>query len=427
MADGEQAQERFVAVPNDWEHIVEEMPSSSTMAVTRLPEPASLEQRVQNLNVPDRSLLSDGERYVVTRQLGEGGMGKVFLVEDRDLQRRVAFKTVKGMDFKNGDAVAARRFLREAQVTAQLPHPNIVPIYDLGVRDDGALYYSMPALHGSTLAHLIQALDEKTGPVELPALIDVFLKVCDAVAYAHHRGVLHRDIKPENIIVGNYGEVRLMDWGIARRRTQGGVGEEFDLHAAEAGDLPERAADPSFTCIGDVMGTLAFMPPEQARGTPSDVDERSDLYALGGVLFCILTGQYPRRGQNVTEMLRTAKEERVPSAFSRRRWPIPRPLAEICDKALHPLKECRFQSAREFADAIREARTKHLRGSAARVVLGLAVGTSVFSASLCGLVAWMVGLISIHWTFWGAFLSCSFGLGVASAIEAITGGTERRQ
>jgi serine/threonine-protein kinase len=416
----------IVAIPNQWEEIVEkirseELPTAATFQVS-----SSFERNVEALRVPAKSLLGEGERYRVLERLGSGGMGDVYLTEDRDLHRKLAVKTVRGTNFSNGDSQIAKRFLREAQTTAQLPHPNIVPIYDIGVRQDGTLFYSMPALSGRTLGSIVHSLDDRTGPEKLPDLIDVFLKVCDAVSFAHHRGILHRDIKPDNIFVGDYGEVRLLDWGLARRKAP----QPQELPEAEVASLKSHAAafDPALTCLGAVLGTPNYMPPEQARIGIDEIDERSDTYALGGVLFSILTGQAPRLLKSATELITDVQEGlAIQPVSSRQKWPIPPALARICDKALNQKKENRFQSASELSAAVRQARMDHLRGATERVVLGLATGAMVFAASICGVIASVSGALEIDWTFSATFLACSFGLGVASAIEALAGGKEAGQ
>ena len=405
---------RLVAVPNEWQGV-----TASTQSVS-LPEPPPntfLAERLAASRAPKSYLTGEGPRYVEVKELGRGGMGIVYDVEDRDLRRHVAFKTLApSID----DESSTHRFLREARITAQLSHPNIVPVYDFGAAEDGRWFYSMPVLNGHSLGKIVRSLDDRSGPERLPELVDVLLKVCDAVEYAHHRGVLHRDLKPDNIFVGDYGEVRVLDWGVARRVGANGAEESFERGLTTVHGTAEGAEDPRFTCLGQVVGTLAYMAPEQAAGRLGEIDARTDVYALGGVLFTILTGRPPRSAARAAELIEMAITGETPLAFARRQWPIPAALASICDRALSPRRQDRYQSVREMADAIRAARLQQVRGAAGKVVLALMVGTATLTAASIGLACSLGGALTVHWTFWAAIASCAFGLAGASTMEAMS-------
>jgi serine/threonine protein kinase len=229
-----------------------------------------------------------GTRYELLEPLGRGGMGTVWRARDRELEREVAVKVL--------DAVhpeAARRMLQEARVVARLEHPGIVPVHDAGTLPDGGVWYAMRLVRGARLDAV--AAEGRA----LPELLRVFERICDAVAFAHAHGVIHRDLKPENVMVGPFGEVLVMDWGVAK--VAGVDGEE----------------------AGTVLGTPGFMAPEQARGEVERVDERSDVYALGAILRGLL-----------------AAGSTAPAA---------RPLAAVCRKALAADPAERYSSAAELA------------------------------------------------------------------------------
>jgi serine/threonine-protein kinase len=231
-----------------------------------------------------------GGRYDVHGEIARGGMGVVYRARDRILQRDLAIKVLLPA-FADQPEIA-RRFLEEAQVAAQLQHPAIVPIHEMGTLPDGRPFFTMKLVKGRTLAEL---LAERPSPRDdRPRLLAIFEQVCQAVAYAHSKGVIHRDLKPANVMVGAFGEVQVMDWGLAK--VLGASGD----HAAGHGPAtltavsvvePPRAAPGSFdTQTGSALGTFAYMPPEQARGEVDRLDRRCDVFGLGAVLCEILTG-----------------------------------------------------------------------------------------------------------------------------------------
>jgi serine/threonine protein kinase len=237
------------------------------------------------LREPDLS----GTRYRLAGVAGSGGMGTVYVVEDTDLRRRVALKV---LDLPDPDLEA--RLRREAQVLARLEHPGIVPVHDVGVLPDGRPFYTMKWVEGARLdLHL-------AGGLPLAERLRLFLRIADAVAFAHAKGVLHRDLKPENVMVGAFGEVLVMDWGLARILADG-------AEVAGAGTTAESA----------VLGTPGFMSPEQKAGASAGVDARADVYSLGALLRWMSEGAAPAALQAICrKAMAEDREERYPDVPS---------------------------------------------------------------------------------------------------------------
>jgi eukaryotic-like serine/threonine-protein kinase len=274
-----------------------------------------------------------GTRYDLVEKIGEGGMGVVFLARDRQLDRPVALKVLKA---KPEDADARARMSHEARVVARLEHPSIVPVHDCGVLPDGRFYYAMKWVRG-------KRLDERIG--ELSTFVErlqLFQRICDAVAFAHASGVLNRDLKPQNIMVGEFGEVLVLDWGLAK------CGGDADLRAVE-GSPDSGGLCRSQTGHGTVLGTPGYMAPEQARGDLQLVDERSDVFALGGILYFLLAARAP-----VNALLSSGKEAASAPVVPPRQFDrsIPKALEAICLKALAVEKADRFASVTELSSDI---------------------------------------------------------------------------
>ncbi|MBA3649954.1 MAG: protein kinase [Chthoniobacterales bacterium] len=242
--------------------------------------------------------LNEG-RYEIGTEVGRGGMGKVLEALEKPLLRPVALKMLRG----SGDDEDQKRFIREARITGGLQHPSIVPVYELNVDTDGRVFYTMKLVRGQTLLQILQDLAAgKRAAVRrypLPALLTVFQKVCDAVAFAHAqpKPIVHRDLKPENIMVGDYGEVLVMDWGAAKILQPKGETKDSESDEEDRGESTsmgnDETPDPFVTRPGSVMGTPEYMAPEQARGQAANADQRTDIYALGALLYALLTLEAP--------------------------------------------------------------------------------------------------------------------------------------
>jgi WD40 repeat protein len=285
-------------------------------------------------------------RYSYVRELGKGGQSLVRVAYDRDVGREIAIKEL--LDTRRDTSNAVARFVREARIAGQLEHPNIVPIYELGRREDGAYYCAQKLVRGRTFG---QALWACRGLDDRLKLLPHFEDLCQGLAYAHSRNVVHRDLKPENVMVGEFGETVVLDWGLAKARGQ------RDLRGAEpAHGLEElRSGSVAATLEGSVIGTPSYMSPEQALGNSDDIDERSDVWALGVMLFEILTGRVPFQGSSPFDVIE--KVARAPIPQVRELVPeAPRDLAAIAQKALTRDRAQRYANAKELADEIQAFR-----------------------------------------------------------------------
>ena len=286
------------------------------------------------------AVLDYGERYEVRRELGKGGMGEVNLCVDQLIGREVAVKVMLEKAAAHG--AARDRFLREARVQAQLEHPGVVPVYDLGVTPSGQPYFAMKRVKGTTLQAVIMGLrEEKPELMERypqRALLSVLERVCETVAYAHARGVVHRDLKPANVMLGDFGEVSVLDWGIAKLRT------DSDLTGPTTED-----SDEDFTVPGSVIGTPGYMAPEQATG--DEIDARADVYALGAILYELVTLERLHEGSR-NERIRgtiTGVDSR-PGAIVEG---VPSEIDAICVRATETLRDKRYPNAKEMLTDLR--------------------------------------------------------------------------
>jgi serine/threonine-protein kinase len=297
-----------------------------------------------------------GRRYQMLARLGEGGMGEVYLAFDKDLRRHLALKTVR----PEADKAQIWRFLKEAQVLGQLGHPNIVAVYEMGLTEGRKPYYTMPVVRGETIHTILEAI-ERDDPAyvrvfSLTRLVQIFQQVALAVEYAHVKGVVHRDIKPSNVMVGEHGEVMLLDWGVAKLLGETEVSTE---------------AKADITQSGFAVGTPTYMAPEQVTGEA--VDARSDVYALGVLLYEILTLTPPFTGKLMEVMAAHLEKAPAPPRARAPEREIPLELERVCLKALQKDPGNRQQTARELHEEVQawleavsdRARRKALAGELA--------------------------------------------------------------
>lgn len=313
-----------------------------------------------------------GARYDLGAVIGRGANGVVHVAGDRRLGRQVALKLhSKGVELGE---VELGRFAHEAQVTGQLAHPSIVPVHDLGVLPDGRAFYAMKRIDGETLKDVFDGIKRDVGDYvdtwTVPHLVVVLLRVAQATAYAHDRGVVHRDIKPANVMVGDYGEVLLLDWGVARVLGQGEAGIRPVSTWRSEGD-----GDP--TMVGTVAGTPAYMAPEQARGDIDSIGPAADVYSIGVVLYEYLVGARPFRAANVRELLDRVIEDTIqPPSQTRTRRQVPPELEALCMKCVHKDPSKRFPHGRALAEALQGFLEGSRRREEAKKLTRRAIGKS---------------------------------------------------
>jgi len=332
-------------------------------------------------------------RYHVQGRLGAGGMGDVLLATDPELDREVALKVVRA-DEAEGPAARERiaRFVQEARITGRLAHPGIVPVHELGHAENGRAFYAMKKVDGVDLAEHLARLDPATPALEqadptLALELEQFIRVCEAIAFAHAHGVIHRDLKPANVMVGDFGEVLVVDWGLARQRGTDDRSRS-GIALAPAGAAPGSPEGALTTTDGQVIGTPAYMPPEQARGDLEHIDERSDVYSLGAILYQILALAPPYVGATPWAVIAQVTEGKLlaPSARAPARK-IPWELESVVLRAMAHDPARRYASARELAADVR----RYLDGrvlAAARYSVPQLVGKWVTRHKVaCALVA----------------------------------------
>ena len=263
-------------------------------------------------------------------EIARGGMGAVLKGRDTDLGRELAVKVL--LDRHRDDPDLVRRFVEEAQIAGQLQHPGIVPVYDLGTFADHSPYFSMKLVRGRTLAELLQG--RSSPDQDRPRFLGIFEAVCQTMAYAHARGVIHRDLKPSNVMVGSFGEVQVMDWGLAKVLPRVGGVDNSSAGGADTSPSEDVIAtarsgpDSSLSLAGSVMGTPSYMAPEQARGEVDLLDERADVFALGSILCEILTGRPAFEGGTRWR------------SWARPRW-VRRPMPGYGSTPAGPTRNCR--------------------------------------------------------------------------------------
>jgi serine/threonine-protein kinase len=321
-------------------------PSGSGPRSTVLP-------RVEVQGGQPRILVQDRPRYQETRRLGEGGVGEVVMARDNDIERHVAVKRLRP-ELQGTTALA--RFVEEIRVVGQLEHPSIVPIHDVGLDERGQFYFVMKYVNGETLEHIIQKLAEND-PVyharyPFGRRVEIFIAILEAMAYAHDKGYIHRDIKPANVMVGPYGEVMVMDWGLAKK-----VGGEIDhaLAMPEADGNARNSGRLQETRVGSILGTPLYMSPEQARGQHHTLDQRCDIYSLCMLFLELLTTRHPlQHHTNLNQVLLSVASE-PPITPIDKLWeanptqgPVPADLRHITVKGLQKSPEQRYASVHEL-------------------------------------------------------------------------------
>ncbi|MCR9245148.1 MAG: protein kinase [bacterium] len=337
----------------------------------------------------------DAGKYVIQGELGRGGVGAVHRGHDQDLGRDVAMKFLHAK-YKDEPAIL-HRFVEEAQIGGQLQHPGIVPVYELGM-SDGRPFFTMKMVKGQTLAQALS--DRRSSASDRRRFLAIFEQICQTMAYAHARGVVHRDLKPANVMIGSFGEVQVVDWGMGKVLKRGGVADE--KRAAELQsqlsviETVRSAGHGTQSIMGSVMGTPAYMPPEQARGDVDAMDARSDVFALGAILCEILTGQPPYVGEQ-SDLITMAAMAKLDDAQARLAASgADDDLIELATECLMPAPAARPQSAEAVASRIHEhlgaaearAHDANIRAAALKRTQKLGIALTVVIAAGLGASLW---------------------------------------
>jgi len=292
--------------------------------------------------------------YQVLGEIARGGMGVILRSHDTDLGRDVAMKVLLEQH-ADKDAIL-QRFIEEAQIGGQLQHPGIVPVYELGLMADDRPYFTMKLVKGRTLAKLLADRDQPGD--DRPRLLNIFEKICETLAYAHARNVIHRDLKPANIMVGAFGEVQVVDWGLAKVLTDGSENDEELAALQTQVSIIETVRSGSSTgasesLVGSVMGTPAYMPPEQAQGDIDRLDERADVFGLGAILCEILTGKPPYTGGRDVIVQQAARAKLDDARERLAGCGADEALVELTLRCLSPARGPRPRSAESLLEELR--------------------------------------------------------------------------
>jgi len=364
--------ESYQRIFNGLEEVVEEEYRKLLLDSLHEAEP-TVRKPASFRTVFDRLTDEERPRYTVEGEVGRGGMAVVLRIHDDTLHRDLAMKLIPGEVGKVGssegdgdgsDATpAVHRFFEEAQVTAQLDHPGVVPVHEIGIDPDGHIYFTMKLVKGRTLTEIFRLAREEIEDWTLSRALGVLVRVLETLAFAHEKGVIHRDLKPANVMVGRFGEVYVMDWGLAKVlgvSTEGEEGSSTDstesLVTTERSSSSGERDSPLLTAHGDVLGTPAYMPPEQALGKLDALDARTDVYAAGAMLYELLTGCAP---YNEPTSRRTSREVLLsvvagpPKPIRDLAPNVPPEVAAIADKAMARERSDRYAGAEALARDLR--------------------------------------------------------------------------
>ncbi len=297
-------------------------------------------------------------KYTIRKRLTAGGMGEVYLALDKDFQRHTAMKVI--LPELRGNFHIIESFIKEARITSQLEHSNIIPVHDLGYLPNHGIFFTMKLMKGKPLNEILHEMEMKNPKYvkkyDMYMLLGIIRKICDAVAFAHSQQVIHRDIKPHNIMVGEFGEVLLMDWGLAKKITTSSSPDSGKISAANipAADSSLHDEDWIATELGVVKGSPAYMSPEQAMGNVAEMDYQSDIFLLGATLYHIFTFYPPYLGDDILEVVQMARNyELMPlETYTTDQVKIPNDLGRIIMKALSRDKTDRYNNINEMIEDI---------------------------------------------------------------------------
>lgn len=315
--------------------------------MTTFSQPPSDDYSIVYLEDTDKALpekINPATRYAYFKTIARGGKSIIQSCKDMHLGRVVVYKSLRP-EFVD-DEIEQKRLLREARVSAMLQHPSTVPTYEIGRDNKGNIYFTMKLVHGYTLREILDYRER----YDWSQLIDPIIQVANALEYAHQHGVVHRDIKPENILVGPFGEVLLLDWGLAKVWGQDGR----SLPPIDAGaPVGGAAADSGITGQGSLQGTVSYMSPEQIQRDP-DIDGRTDIYSLGVVLYELLCGALPFPGDTVRDVMDAVLEATPPKPSSQTRLPVPEMLEELAMQCIRKTPDARPDSCAEIVRLLQE-------------------------------------------------------------------------
>lgn len=300
---------------------------------------------LEDTDKPLPEKLNPHTRYAFFSTIAKGGKSLIKSCKDLHLNRVICYKTLRP-EFVQ-DEIEQRRLLREARVSAMLQHPNTIPTYEVGRDNQGNYYFTMKLVHGYTLREILNYRDR----YDLTQLIDIIVQIAQALAYAHSHGVAHRDIKPENILVGPFGEVLLLDWGLAKVWSKDGqVVDDFEKQQPKD---PARVTEKGMTGQGQLQGTLCYMSPEQIRRDP-EISFATDTYSLGSVLYEVLSGKTPFDGDKAYEVLEAIEKNNPEAPSLVGKYPVPRQLETICMQCLAKSPEQRPENMQSVIDVLRQ-------------------------------------------------------------------------